>query len=68
MSGVLFTESELRTVVGDHLVVDDIRPARAWINVPAALPAGFEYRDVIIGSDGHVQLPSWIVTAHRSRT
>ncbi len=63
-----FTERELRAVVGDHLIVDDIWPARAWVNVPAALPAGFEYRDVIIGSDGHVQLPSWIVTAHRKPT
>lgn len=60
-----FTEDELRSVVGDHLIIDEIRPARAWINVPAVLPAGFEYRNVIIGSDGHARLPSWIVTAHR---
>lgn len=63
-----FTEEELRAVVGDHLIIDEIRAARSWINVPAVLPAGFEYRNVTIGSDGHAQLPSWIVIAHRKRT
>jgi 2-polyprenyl-3-methyl-5-hydroxy-6-metoxy-1,4-benzoquinol methylase len=61
-----FTEQQLGDIVGKYLVVDEIRPARSWINVPATLPEGFEYRNVTIGSDGRAQLPSWIVCAHRS--
>lgn len=61
-----FTEQQLRDIVSKYLVVDEIRPARSWINVPAMLPEGFEYRNVTIGSDGRAQLPSWIVCAHRS--
>ncbi|ETB51321.1 MULTISPECIES: class I SAM-dependent methyltransferase [Mycobacterium avium complex (MAC)] len=60
-----FTESQLRSIVGEHLIVDDIQPARAWINVPTTLPEGFEYRNVTIGWDGRAQLPSWLVSAHR---
>lgn len=60
-----FTEQELRSVVGEYLTVDDVRAARSWINVPATLPAGFEYRNVTIGSDGRAQLPSWVVVAHK---
>lgn len=62
-----FSEQELRDVVGRHLVVDEVRRARSWVNAPRSLPAGFEYRNVTIGSDGHVQLPSWLVSAHRSK-
>lgn len=61
-----FTERQLRSIVGEYLVVDDIQPARAWINVPTVLPEGFEYRNVIIGQDGRAQLPSWLVSAHRA--
>jgi SAM-dependent methyltransferase len=61
-----FTEHQLRSIVGEHLVVDDIQPARAWINVPTVLPEGFEYRNVTIGRDGRAQLPSWLVSAHRA--
>lgn len=60
-----FTEAALREIVGRHLVVDEVRPARAWVNVPTTLPDGFEYRNVIIGSDGRAQLPSWLVSAHK---
>jgi SAM-dependent methyltransferase len=60
-----FTHHQLESIVGKHLFVDDIRPARAWINVPTALPEGFEYRNVIIGHDGRAQLPSWLISAHR---
>ena len=60
-----FTEPELRQTVGRHLVVDEVRPARAWVNVPRTLPDGFEYRNVTIGSDGRAQLPSFLVSAHR---
>ncbi|MCH9667746.1 MAG: class I SAM-dependent methyltransferase [Actinomycetia bacterium] len=62
-----FSEQQLRDVVGRHLVVDEVRRARSWVNAPRSLPAGFEYRNVTIGPDGHVQLPSWLVSAHRSR-
>ena len=61
-----FTEPELRETVGRHLIVDEVRPARAWVNVPRTLPDGFEYRNVTIGSDGRAQLPSFLVSAHRS--
>jgi SAM-dependent methyltransferase len=61
-----FTETELREIVGRSLVVDEVRPARAWINAPRTLPDGFEYRNVTIGSDGRAQLPSFLVSAHRS--
>jgi SAM-dependent methyltransferase len=61
-----FTETQLREIVGRYLVVDEVRPARAWINVPRMLPDGFEYRNVTIGSDGRAQLPSLLVSAHRS--
>lgn len=61
-----FTETKLRKIVGRFLVVDEVRPARAWVNVPATLPDGFEYRNVTIGSDGRAQLPSLLVSAHRS--
>jgi len=61
-----FNESELREIVGRHLVVDEVRPARAWVNAPRTLPNGFEYRNVTIGSDGRAQLPSLLVSAHRS--
>lgn len=60
-----FTEPELREIVGRHLVVDEVRPARAWVNVPTTLPDGFEYRNVIIGSDGRAQLPSLLISAHK---
>jgi SAM-dependent methyltransferase len=60
-----FTENQLRDIVGKYLVVDKVRPARSWINVPTTLPEGFEYRNVTIGSDGRAQLPSWVVSAHR---
>ncbi|TMS53776.1 class I SAM-dependent methyltransferase [Mycobacterium sp. DBP42] len=60
-----FTERELRDIVGEHLTVDAVRPARARVNAPRRLPAGFEYRNVTIGSDGRAQLPAWLVTAHR---
>jgi SAM-dependent methyltransferase len=61
-----FTEPGLREIVGRHLIVDEVRPARAWVNVPRTLPDGFEYRNVTIGSDGRAQLPSFLVSAHRS--
>lgn len=60
-----FTEADLREIVGKHLVVDEVRRARAWVNVPATLPDGFEYRNVTIGSDGRAQLPSFLVSAHK---
>jgi SAM-dependent methyltransferase len=61
-----FTEPDLRKVVGRFLAIDEIRPARAWVNVPGTLPDGFEYRNVTIGSDGCAQLPALLVSAHRS--
>jgi SAM-dependent methyltransferase len=61
-----FRETQLREIVGRYLVVDEVRPARAWINVPRTLPDGFEYRNVTIGPDGRAQLPSFLVSAHRS--
>jgi SAM-dependent methyltransferase len=61
-----FTEPELREIVGRQLIVDEVRPARAWVNVPRTLPDGFEYRNVTIGSDGRAQLPSLLVSAHRT--
>lgn len=60
-----FTEQQLRDIVGQYLVIDEVRRARAWVNVPGQLPDGFEYRNVTIGSDGRAQLPSWLVSAHR---
>lgn len=60
-----FTEQHLYDAIGRHLVIDDIQPARAWINVPRQLPEGFEYRNVTIGSDGRAQLPAWLAAAHR---
>ncbi|HEY2448320.1 MAG TPA: class I SAM-dependent methyltransferase [Mycobacterium sp.] len=60
-----FNETQLRAIVGRYLVVDEVRPARAWVNAPKTLPAGFEYRNVTIGSDGRAQLPSFLVSAHR---
>ncbi len=60
-----FDEHQLRDVISRHLVVDEIRHARSWVKVPHSLPAGFEYRNVTIGADGHAQLPSWLVSAHR---
>jgi SAM-dependent methyltransferase len=61
-----FTEAQLREIIGRHLVIDELRPARSWINVPKTLPMGFEYRNVTIGSDGRAQLPSLLVSAHRA--
>ena len=63
----MIAQEELREVVSKHLVVDEVRAARSWINVPATLPEGFEYRNVTIGCDGRAQLPSWLVSAHRPR-
>ncbi|MEZ0366171.1 class I SAM-dependent methyltransferase [Mycobacterium sp. pUA109] len=60
-----FTDQQLQSIVGTHLAVDNIQPTRAWVNVPATLPEGFEYRNVTIGHDGRAQLPSWLVSAHR---
>lgn len=62
-----FTEQQLRGIIGKYLLIDEVRPARSWINVPTTLPEGFEYRNVTIGCDGRAQLPSWLVCAHRSR-
>jgi SAM-dependent methyltransferase len=61
-----FTQNQLHHTVSKYLTVDEIRPARSWINVPKTLPHGFEYRNVTIGADGCAQLPSWLVIAHRA--
>ncbi len=61
-----FTKDQLRDILGKHLIVDEVRAARSRVNVPASLPDGFEYRNVTIGRDGRAQLPSWLISAHRS--
>lgn len=60
-----FTRDQLHDVVSEHLVVDELQAARAFVNPPKTLPGGFEYRNVTIGSDGRAQLPSWLIGAHR---
>lgn len=60
-----FTQDQLYGVVAKHLIVDELRAARAFVNPPKTLPPGFEYRNVTIGDDGRVQLPSWLIVAHR---
>jgi SAM-dependent methyltransferase len=62
-----FTEHELRAAGGAHLVVDEVRPARVHLLAPkpGALPEGFEWRGVVIGSSGLAQLPGWLLVAHR---
>lgn len=62
-----FTERELRAAAGVHLAVDEVRPARVHLLAPkpGALPEGFEWRGVVIGSSGLAQLPGWLLIAHR---
>ena len=63
-----FTESELREAAGAHLAVDEVRAARVHLLVPepGALPEGFEWRGVVIGSSGLAQLPGWLLVARRA--
>lgn len=60
-----FTRDQLHDAVNKYLIVDELRAARAFVNPPKTLPPGFEYRNVTIGTDGRVQLPSWLVVARR---
>lgn len=66
------TEAELREIVGKYWVVDDIRPARIHI----VLPAGFRddaaadllrdrYADVLRDEpNGRKSVPAWLLSAH----
>ncbi len=57
------TADELREVVSKYWVIDDIRPARLYGNMPdgfAGLP-GVEFRDE---ANGRKSVPGWLLSAH----
>ncbi|ATL68247.1 class I SAM-dependent methyltransferase [Nocardia terpenica] len=61
--GSPMTADELREVVSKYWVIDELRAARAFANVPDGFTVpGIEYRDE---PDGRKSIPAWLVCAHR---
>jgi 2-heptyl-1-hydroxyquinolin-4(1H)-one methyltransferase len=61
--GSPFTADELRDVVSKYWVIDELRTARAYANVPDGFTVpGIEYQDE---PDGRKSIRAWLVCAHR---
>jgi SAM-dependent methyltransferase len=58
------TEDELRNVVSQYWVIDDIRPARIHANFPDAPPAEFPIVDLRDEGNGRKSVPAWLLSAH----
>ena len=58
------TEDELRDVVSQYWVIDEIRPARIHANVPDDSPIDFPVADLRDEGNGRKSLPAWLLSAH----
>jgi 2-heptyl-1-hydroxyquinolin-4(1H)-one methyltransferase len=58
------TEDELRDVVSQYWVIDEIRPARIHANVPDDSPIDFPVGDLRDEGNGRKSLPAWLLSAH----
>ena len=58
------TEDELRDVVSQYWVIDEIRPARIHANVPDDSPVEFPVADLRDEGNGRKSLPAWLLSAH----
>lgn len=57
------TADELRDVVSKYWVIDELRAARAYANVPDGFTVpGIEYQDE---PDGRKSIRAWLLCAHR---
>lgn len=58
------TEDELRDVVSQYWVIDEIRHARIHANVADDSPIDFPVADLREEGDGRKSLPAWLLSAH----
>ena len=58
------SEDELRDVVSQYWVIDEIRPARIHANVPDDKVAGFPAVDLRDEGNGRKSVPAWLLSAH----
>jgi 2-heptyl-1-hydroxyquinolin-4(1H)-one methyltransferase len=58
------TEDELRDVVSQYWVIDEIRPARIHANFPVGAPAEFPVVDLRDEDNGRKSVPAWLLSAH----
>jgi SAM-dependent methyltransferase len=58
------TEDELRDVVSQYWVIDEIRPARIHANVPDDGVAEFPVVDLRDEDNGRKSVPAWLLSAH----
>jgi 2-heptyl-1-hydroxyquinolin-4(1H)-one methyltransferase len=58
------TEDELRDVVSQYWVIDEIRPARIHANVPDGSPINFPVADLRDEGNGRKSVPAWLLQAH----
>ena len=58
------TEDELRDVVSQYWVVDEIRPARIHANFPPVDRPDFPFVDVRDEGNGRASVPAWLLSAH----
>jgi 2-heptyl-1-hydroxyquinolin-4(1H)-one methyltransferase len=58
------TEDELRDVVSQYWVIDEIRPARIHANFPGGVPAEFPVADLRDEGNGRKSVPAWLLSAH----
>ncbi len=58
------SEDELREVVSKYWVVDEIRPARIYANIPDGAFAEFANLDLRDEGNGRKSMPAWLLSAH----
>jgi 2-heptyl-1-hydroxyquinolin-4(1H)-one methyltransferase len=58
------TEDELRDVVSQYWVVDEIRPARIYANFPHSDHPEFPFVDLRDEGNGRTSSPAWLLSAH----
>jgi SAM-dependent methyltransferase len=58
------SEEELRDVVSQYWVVDEIRPARIHANFPDSVDPEFPFADVRDEGNGRKSVPAWLLQAH----
>jgi 2-heptyl-1-hydroxyquinolin-4(1H)-one methyltransferase len=58
------TEDELRDIVSQYWVIDEIRPARIHVNFPDGAPAEFPVVDLRDEGNGRKSVPAWLLSAH----
>jgi hypothetical protein len=60
------TAEELRSAVEHYWTVEEIRPARIYVNVPDTFTgfSGFARSGVRDEGDGRKSIPAWLLSAH----